>query len=68
MSILLIGFALVIGGLELAPWTLRGYVAVSRGLLAPAGSNAELERRIRHLTTTRSETIDAGAGESQDRA
>jgi signal transduction histidine kinase len=62
-SILLIGFALVIGGLELAPWTLRGYVAVSRGLLAPAGSNAELQRRIRHLTTTRSETIDAGAAE-----
>jgi signal transduction histidine kinase len=62
-SILLIGFALVAGGLALAPWTLRGYAAVARGLLAPAGHNAELERRVRHLTTTRAETIDAGAAE-----
>jgi signal transduction histidine kinase len=62
-SILLIGFALVAAGLALAPWTLRGYTAVGGGLLAPAGGNAELERRIRHLTTTRTETIDAGAAE-----
>jgi signal transduction histidine kinase len=62
-SILLIGFALVAAGLALAPWTLRGYAAVAAGLLAPAGSSPELERRIRHLTTTRNETIDAGAAE-----
>jgi signal transduction histidine kinase len=63
VSILLIGFALVVGGLALAPWTLRGYAAVAAGLLAPAGGNAELKRRIRHLATTRTETIDAGAAE-----
>jgi signal transduction histidine kinase len=62
-SILVIGFALVTAGLVLAPWTLRVYVALAGGLLAPAGGNAELERRIRHLTTTRTETIDAGAAE-----
>jgi signal transduction histidine kinase len=62
-SILLIGFALVAGGLVLAPWTLRGYATVAGGLLAPTGSNAELERRVSHLTTTRTETIDADAAE-----
>jgi signal transduction histidine kinase len=62
-SILLIGFALVAVGLALAPWTLRGYAAAARGLLAPAGYSAALERRVRHLTTTRAETIDAGAAE-----
>jgi signal transduction histidine kinase len=62
-SILLAGFALVAGGLALAPWTLRGYATVAGGLLAPTGSNAELERRVRHLTTTRTETIDASAAE-----
>jgi signal transduction histidine kinase len=62
-SILLIGFALVAAGLALAPWTLRGYATVATGLLAPAGYNAELEQRVRHLTTTRAETIDAGAAE-----
>jgi signal transduction histidine kinase len=62
-SILLIGFALVAVGLALAPWTLRGYATFAGGLLAPAGYNAELEQRVRHLATTRAETIDAGAAE-----
>jgi signal transduction histidine kinase len=62
-SILLIGFALVAVGLALAPWTLRGYAALARGLLAPPGYNTELDRRIRHLTTTRAEMIDSGAAE-----
>jgi signal transduction histidine kinase len=62
-SVLLIGFALVAVGLALAPWTLRGYTTVAGRLLAPPGYNAELERRVRHLTTTRTETIDAGAAE-----
>jgi signal transduction histidine kinase len=62
-SILLIGFALVAGGLALAPWTLRGYATLAGGLLAATGYNAELQRRVRHLTTTRTETIDAGAAE-----
>ena len=62
-SILLIGFALVAAGLALAPWMLRGYATLARGLLAPAGHNAGLEQRVRHLTTTRAETIDAGAAE-----
>jgi signal transduction histidine kinase len=59
----LIGFALVAGGLALAPWTLRGYATLAGGLLAATGYNAELQRRVRHLTTTRTETIDAGAAE-----
>lgn len=29
----------------------------------PTGGVAELERRVRHLTTTRTETIDAGVAE-----
>jgi signal transduction histidine kinase len=62
-SILIFGFALVAVGLALAPWTLRGYAAVAGRLLAPAGYHGELERRVRHLTTTRAETIDAGAAE-----
>ena len=62
-SILLIGFALVAAGLALAPWTLRGYVMVAGHLLAPARHNTELVQRVRHLTTTRAETIDAGAAE-----
>jgi signal transduction histidine kinase len=62
-SILLVGFALVACGLALAPWTLRGYVTLAGRLLTPAGSKAELERRVRHLTTTRTETADAGAAE-----
>jgi signal transduction histidine kinase len=62
-SILLIGFALVAAGLALAPWTLRGYAALAGRLLAPTPYTAELQRRVRHLTTTRAETIDAGAAE-----
>jgi len=62
-SILLTGFALVAVGLALAPWTLRAYTTVAGHLLAPAGCNAELDQRVRHLATTRAETIDAGAAE-----
>lgn len=62
-SILLIGFGLVACGLTLAPWTLRGYAMLAARLLAPRGSHAELERRVRHLAATRTETIDAGAAE-----
>jgi signal transduction histidine kinase len=62
-SILLIGFALVAAGLTLAPWTLRGYAVLAGALLAPKHSHAELEQQVRHLATTRTETIDAGAAE-----
>jgi signal transduction histidine kinase len=49
-------------GLLLAPILLRGYGHVAQALLAPGG-NAELTRRISHLSQTRTETIDSGAAE-----
>jgi signal transduction histidine kinase len=49
-------------GLWLAPVLLHGYGYLARWLLAPPGS-AEMARRVRHLTQTRAETIDAGAAE-----
>jgi len=45
-----------------APWSLRGYGLLSRSLLAPPVSS-ELERQVRHLTETRTETLDSGAAE-----
>jgi signal transduction histidine kinase len=52
----------IVLGLWLAPWFLRGYGLLSRSLLAPP-VNPELERQVRHLTETRTETLDSGAAE-----
>jgi signal transduction histidine kinase len=49
-------------GLWSAPWCLHVYAQLSRLLLAPPVSS-ELERQVRHLTETRTETLDAGAAE-----
>jgi signal transduction histidine kinase len=44
------------------PWLLRGYGMLARSLLGPT-VQAELSRRVRHLTETRSESIDSSAAE-----
>ena len=61
-SILIAGTLLTATGLYAAPWLLRAHGALASLLLSPAGV-AELEQRVRHLSRTRSETIDAGAAE-----
>jgi signal transduction histidine kinase len=61
-SILIAGTVLTAAGLYAAPWLLRAHGALASALLGPAGP-AELERRVRHLSRTRAETIDAGAAE-----
>ena len=49
-------------GLWAAPGILRGYALLTRSFLAPPASS-ELERQVRHLTETRTETLDSGAAE-----
>ena len=61
-SILIAGTVLTAAGLYAAPWLLRAHGALASVLLGPAGT-AELEQRVRHLSQTRAETIDAGAAE-----
>jgi signal transduction histidine kinase len=56
------GVLLIAIGLLAAGWMLRGYGALARSLLAPAG-RSELALRVRHLAQTRAETIDTGAAE-----
>ena len=59
---ILFTLGLIALGLWSAPWLLRGYALLSRSLLAPP-VNSELERQVRHLTVTRTETLDSGAAE-----
>ena len=61
-SILVFGVALIAAGLYGAPRMLRAYGLLARSMLAPTGS-AELERRVEHLSQTRTETLDSGAAE-----
>jgi len=61
-SILIIGCLLVAAGLLTGPWFLRGFGVVARSLLAPSGQ-AALAQRVRQLSQTRAEAIDAGAAE-----
>ena len=61
-SILVAGVALTVAGLAVAPKFLSGY-GVFSGWLLNSSSSRELARRVRHLTRTRKETIDAGAAE-----
>jgi signal transduction histidine kinase len=61
-SILVFGVALIAAGLYSAPRTLTAYGRLARSMLAPTGS-AELERRVEHLSQTRTETLDSGAAE-----
>jgi signal transduction histidine kinase len=61
-SILLFGTAITAVGLYSAPRMLKAYGLLARWMLAPTGS-AELERRVEHLSQTRTETLDSGASE-----
>jgi signal transduction histidine kinase len=61
-SILFFGVALTAAGLYSAPRMLTAYGRLARSMLAPTGG-AELERRVEHLSQTRTETLDAGAAE-----
>jgi len=61
-SIVVSGVALIAAGLYGAPRMLTGYGRLARSMLAPTGS-AELERRVEHLSQTRTETLDSGAAE-----
>ena len=61
-SILVFGVALIAAGLYSAPRMLTAYGRLARSMLAPTGS-AELERRVEHLSQTRTETLDSGAAE-----
>jgi signal transduction histidine kinase len=61
-SILAFGVALIAAGLYGAPRMLKAYGLLAKSMLAPTGS-AELERRVEHLSQTRTETLDSGAAE-----
>jgi len=61
-SLLIAGTAITAVSLYVAPWLLRAHGTLASLLLGPAGT-AELEQRVRHLSQTRTETIDAGAAE-----
>jgi signal transduction histidine kinase len=53
---------LTVLGLFAAPWCLRAYGSMSRSFLARPAA-AVLEQQVRHLTETRTETLDSGAAE-----
>ena len=57
-----IGCAMVVTGVAVAPWLLRGYGLLAARILAPSGQ-AELALRVRHLSQTRTEALDTGAAE-----
>lgn len=61
-GLVLRGVVLAALGLWSAPALLRGYGLLARLVLARPGTD-DLNRRITHLTQTRTETIDAGAAE-----
>jgi len=58
----IVGTLLLVAGTFAGPKLLRGYGLLARTMLAPSG-NAELERRVQHLSQTRTETLDTGAAE-----
>jgi signal transduction histidine kinase len=62
VSILVFGVALTAAGLYSAPRMLKAYGLLAKSMLAPTGS-AALERRVEHLSQTRTETLDSGAAE-----
>ncbi|MGI8334898.1 sensor histidine kinase [Actinomadura scrupuli] len=57
-----LGALLTIFGLWSGPWILRGHALFTRSLLAPT-RQAELASRVRRLTETRSDAVDAQAAE-----
>jgi signal transduction histidine kinase len=62
MAKLILGVLLLATGVLTAPALLRWHGLMAKSMLAPSGS-AELEQRVRHLSQTRTETIDTGAAE-----
>jgi signal transduction histidine kinase len=58
----LIGLALTVAGLWVAPWLLPAYGSLARLVLGPT-RGGELSVQVEHLVRTRSDTIDAGAAE-----
>jgi len=60
--LVVLGLAIISAGVLAAPLLLRGYGLLAGAILAPAG-HAELERRVRELTETRTEALDTGAAE-----
>ena len=62
VSILIVGVALTGAGLLAAPWFMRGYGLLASSVLGPP-SQADLAQRVRTLSRTRAEAIDAGAAE-----
>ena len=58
----ILGVLFLAVGVLAAPSLLRWHALMARSMLAPSGS-AELEQRVRHLSQTRTETIDTGATE-----
>ncbi|MCF2532156.1 sensor histidine kinase [Yinghuangia soli] len=57
-----LGLAYIVFGFFIAPYMLRAHALFTRSLLAPT-RKAEMELRVRHLTDTRSEAVDASAAE-----
>ena len=57
-----LGVAILLLGLAIGPRCLRGHARFTRWLLAPT-ANTDLAVRVRHLTETRSDAIDAQAAE-----
>ena len=58
---LVLGTALTAFSLPASTWIVRGHALFTRSLLAPA--RTALAERVRELTETRSETVDASAAE-----
>ncbi|MFC7309733.1 sensor histidine kinase [Streptomyces monticola] len=57
-----LGLVILAVGLYAAPLVLRAHFLIAKSVLAP-GRDAELARRIDHLTETRHEAVDASAAE-----
>ncbi|HEY1624273.1 MAG TPA: histidine kinase [Streptosporangiaceae bacterium] len=62
VSIVVYGAGFIAAGLYSAPKMLKAYGLLAKSMLAPTGS-AALERRVEHLSQTRTETLDSGAAE-----
>jgi signal transduction histidine kinase len=60
-SLIVLGLLLISAAVLAAPALLRGYGLLASSMLAPGP--AELERRVRRLTETRSDALDTGAAE-----
>ncbi len=61
-TLAVLGAAMTVLGVSVAPWLLRGYGLLAGSMLAPAGK-AELALRVRQLSQTRTEALDTGAAE-----